>query len=147
MNRTVSLAHRYPLATLPAVDHNSVPAFAARRPRCPTGSTTHCARFDFRAATDAIWQVVLAGNRTLEHERPWELGRRPNDPVIRARLNTVLAALVHTCRILAEQCTPFIPDGAARLLRQLGTGTKLGPVGPPFARLDTSTPNLITTAS
>jgi methionyl-tRNA synthetase len=146
VNRTVSLAHRYPLATLPAVDHNSVPAFTAAA-ALPDRIDDALARFDFRAATDAIWQVVLAGNRTLEHERPWELGRRPNDPVIRARLNTVLAALVHTCRILAEQCTPFIPDGAARLLRQLGTGTQLGPVGPPFARLDTSTPNLITNAS
>jgi methionyl-tRNA synthetase len=123
-----------------------VPAFTAAA-ALPDRIDDALARFDFRAATDAIWQVVLAGNRTLEHERPWELGRRPNDPVIRARLNTVLAALVHTCRILAEQCTPFIPDGAARLLRQLGTGTQLGPVGPPFARLDTSTPNLITNAS
>ena len=84
------------------------------------------ARFEFRAATDAIWQVVLAGNRTLEHERPWELGRRPNDPVIRARLNTVLAALVHTCRILAEQCTPFISDGAARLSGKSAPAPSLG---------------------
>ena len=146
VNRTVSLAHRYPLATLPAVDHNSVPAFTAAA-ALPDRIDDALARFEFRAATDAIWQVVFAGNRTLEHERPWELGRRPNYPVIRARLNTVLAALVHTCRILAEQCTPFIPDGAARLLQELGTVTQLGPVGPPFARLDTSTPNLITNAS
>jgi hypothetical protein len=57
----------------------------------------------------------------------------------------VLTALVHRCRILAEQCTAFIPDGAAQLLRQLGTGTQPGPVGPTFAPLDTSTPNLIGT--
>ena len=146
VNRTVTLTHRYPLEPLPAVNRNSVSALTAAA-ALPDRIDNALARFDFRAATDAIWEVVLTGNRTLEHERPWELGRHPTDPTIRARLNTVLAALVDACRTLAEECTPFIPDGAAQLLRQLGTGTRPGPVGPTFALLNTSTPDPITIAS
>jgi methionyl-tRNA synthetase len=95
------------------------------------------ARFDFRAATEAIWSVVQAGNRLAETERPWELARRADhgDRAAAARLDEVLAVLTGACRVLATELGPFLPAGAAALGRQLHAphGTIAPPV-PVFTR-------------
>ncbi|GAA2622055.1 methionine--tRNA ligase [Dactylosporangium fulvum] len=85
------------------------------------------ARFDLRAATDALWTVVDEGNRLVESSRPWQL----TGPA----LDAVLATLVHSCRVLAKELEPFLPSGAARLRTQLGTGNQVGPAIPAFPRL------------
>jgi methionyl-tRNA synthetase len=79
------------------------------------------ARFDFRAATGAIWSVVQAGNRFAETERPWELARRAaaGDHAASSRLDEVLGILTGACRALATELGPFLPGGAAALGRQL----------------------------
>jgi len=96
------------------------------------------ARFDFRAATGAIWSAVQAGNRLIETQRPWELARRENqgDHAAAAQLDGLLGVLAGACRVLATELAPFLPAGSAALSRQLGTGD--GPAAPPapvFARL------------
>ncbi|HEY2488399.1 MAG TPA: methionine--tRNA ligase [Streptosporangiaceae bacterium] len=73
--------------------------------------------FDFRAAADAIWDIVDAANRYIEDVRPWQLARSHRHPEA-ARLDAVLALLVHACRCLAGQLAPFVPDIAARLAAQ-----------------------------
>ncbi|MCO8277296.1 methionine--tRNA ligase [Actinoplanes sp. TRM 88003] len=81
--------------------------------------------FDFRAATGAIIDVVDRANRYVEAEQPWRLTRDSG-------LDEVLATLVHTCGVLADELEPFIPSGARRLREQLGGG----PTGPVFPRWD-----------
>jgi methionyl-tRNA synthetase len=73
--------------------------------------------FDFRAAADAIWDIVDAANRYIEDVRPWQLARSHRHPEA-ARLDAVLALLVHACRCLAGQLASFVPDIAARLAAQ-----------------------------
>lgn len=79
------------------------------------------ARFDFRAATDAIWSVVQSGNRLAETERPWELARRAErgDRAASTRLDEALAILTGACRVLAAELAPFLPTGAAAIASQL----------------------------
>jgi methionyl-tRNA synthetase len=139
VNRTVSLVQRCKLQRLNAAELDTVPTSlgpalgaAAALPARIDGAL---ARFDFRAATDAIWDVVAAANRAVDAERPWELARRD---AAAARLQVVLSALVTVCRAVSTECAPFIPDGAGRLRRQLGAGASVGPVGPAFLRLDGS---------
>jgi methionyl-tRNA synthetase len=95
--------------------------------------------FDFRAAADAIWDIVDAANRYIEDVRPWQLARSQRNPEA-ARLDAALALLVHACRCLAGQLAPFVPDTAARVAAQC---TPAGPLGqlpeaePVFPRLAT----------
>ncbi len=95
------------------------------------------ARFDFRAATGAIWSVVQAGNRLAETERPWELARRAErgDRAAATRLDEVLGVLTGACRTLATELGPFLPGGSAALSEQLSP--QHGAIAPPvpvFAR-------------
>ena len=83
------------------------------------------AAFDFRAATDAIIDVVDGANRLIEAERPWELARTDPD-----RFDAVLAALIHTARTLAVELEPFLPTGSAHLSHQLRDGARPAPVFP-----------------
>ena len=96
------------------------------------------ARFDFRAATGAIWSVVQAGNRLIETERPWELARREQqgDHPAAGRLDEVLGVLAGACRVLAAELEPFLPAGSAALSRQLRADDGvIAPPAPVFARL------------
>jgi methionyl-tRNA synthetase len=70
--------------------------------------------------------AVDTANRFIEAERPWE---RPDGR------DDVLATLVHACRIIAGELTPFLPTGADRLRTQLGSGGVIGRPQPAFPRL------------
>jgi methionyl-tRNA synthetase len=155
VNRTLSLVHRYrdgrvpeppgtgsfgsaaaagPIAAgLPAA---GLPAagLIAQCAELPGRVDRALAGFDFRAATGALCSVVDAGNRLVEAERPWELAR--NGSCAAARLDAVLAILVHACRVLATELQPFLPTGAERLRSQLLSGGHVGRPEPAFPRLD-----------
>jgi methionyl-tRNA synthetase len=92
-------------------------------------------RFDFRAATEAISNVVDLGNRLVNAEKPWELARAgtAGDPAASARLDEVLAVLIHACRVVSIELQPFIPTGATALLRQLHA-PRTAPPTPVFPR-------------
>ncbi|WP_409465220.1 methionine--tRNA ligase [Amycolatopsis sp. GA6-003] len=72
------------------------------------------ADFDFRAATGAVVEAISDANRFVEQTRPWTLSG--ND------LDEVLGTVLGTCRVLATELSPFLPDGAARLRAQLDRG-------------------------
>lgn len=139
-NRTLTLVHKYrdghltkPSGTT-SLGTQLVKAYQA----LPHLIDETLARFDFRAATDALWSVVEAGNRLAETQRPWELARREEqgEEPATAQLDKVLSVLVEACRILAAELEPFIPTGSSALSNQFHTDH--GPVAPPtpvFARL------------
>ncbi|WP_210408368.1 hypothetical protein [Allokutzneria sp. NRRL B-24872] len=113
VNRVITLAHR--------LRDGRVVAPAART-RAAAGLAERIdealADFDFRAATAAVVEVVDDANRLLDKEKPWTSSG--ND------LDRVLAVLVSTCRVLAEEIGVFLPHGAARLRDQLGRKANLG---------------------
>ncbi|GAA4931187.1 methionine--tRNA ligase [Actinoplanes utahensis] len=85
-------------------------------------------RFDFRAATGALWSVVDEGNRYVESERPWE-------PAAEERRDAVLGTLIAACRLVTAELEPFLPAGAARLRDRLLTGDHVARPEPVFPRL------------
>jgi methionyl-tRNA synthetase len=138
VNRTLSLVHKYRAGQAPQAPG---PGEAVR---LADASATLAGRvdralddFDFRAATDALCSVVDEGNRLVEAARPWELARaeRAGDSSATTRLDTVLASLVGTCRLLANELRPFLPLGAQRLRAQLLSGHRVGHPQPAFPRL------------
>ena len=105
---------------------------AGRLRRLPAEIDAALASFDFRTAAGLVIDTVDAANRLVNETRPWELARagRTDD------LDGALAALVHTCRTVAIELSPFVPTLAARLDSQLGgRGVQLPPVKPAFPRL------------
>jgi methionyl-tRNA synthetase len=75
------------------------------------------ARFDFRAAATAVFDIVEQANRYVETTAPWHLARaeRAGDAAAGERLDQVLGALVAACQVLASEVWPFLPDLAARV--------------------------------
>jgi methionyl-tRNA synthetase len=122
VNRTITLVHRTRDGRVaPAGDGVGGAALL------PGRIDRALARFDPRAATDALWAVVEEANRLVETARPWQLTGRD--------LDAVLSTLVYTGRTLATELTPFLPGAAARLRDQLGTGEHVGRPVPAFPRL------------
>jgi methionyl-tRNA synthetase len=68
--------------------------------------------FDFRAATTSLWEVVAEANRFVAETRPWELAADD-------RLADVLATLLATCRLVAQELEPFLPAASARIATAL----------------------------
>jgi methionyl-tRNA synthetase len=113
--------------------------------RTPEAVRTALARFDFRAAAAAVFEIVEQANRYVEVAAPWHLARaeRAGDTAVGdtgagARLDQVLGALVAACQVLAAEIWPFVPDLAARVAAAChdfdGTLPRPQPV---FPRIDT----------
>jgi methionyl-tRNA synthetase len=65
----------------------------------------------FHKALDALWQVIAAGDRYLNEQKPWSL--KTTDA---ARMKTVLYVGAEVVRHLAILAQPVVPAAAARLL-------------------------------
>jgi methionyl-tRNA synthetase len=134
VNRVVTLVHR--LRSGVVAVGSPVPGDAALRAACDgVGPAVDAALagYDFRAATSAVWSVVVEANRYVERWRPWELGGAADRDV----LDGCLAALVAACRVIAGELAPFLPDLGARVARQV-TGEVLPPAVPLVRRLSRS---------
>lgn len=72
---------------------------------------------NLRAAAGAIWEVVSEANRFVSATQPWELARRARggDAAASRRFDAVLAVLFGTCRLVARELRPFLPDAAERI--------------------------------
>jgi methionyl-tRNA synthetase len=77
--------------------------------------------FDFRRATEVVWQIADEANRYVNRTRPWDLARAGD----RRELNAVLSGLLLACQAAGTQLAPFLPDAAAGITVQCtpdGTG-------------------------
>lgn len=119
-NRTLALVARYRGGQVPQVTDSSrvAPELVRAVGALPGSIDDALARFDFRAATDAVWAVVVLGNRLVNAEKPWELAAATDDPAAVDRLDRVLAVLASACRGVAAELQPLVPTGAGALLRQ-----------------------------
>jgi methionyl-tRNA synthetase len=112
----------------------------------PAAVATALARFDFRAAASAVFQIVEQANRYVEATQPWHLGRaeRAGDVAAGERLDRVLGALITSCQVLAAEIWPFLPDLAARIAAacndSAGTLPKPLPVFPRIELASASSP-------
>jgi methionyl-tRNA synthetase len=72
-------------------------------------------RLQFRAAFEAVGEIVQAGNGYIEKEQPWALNKK-GDP----RLATVLRTVLELTHAAALLLLPVMPARMAELLRRLG---------------------------
>ena len=147
VNRVVSLVRKYrdgvvpEVAELPPGSRELVDA--SRRALAETDAAL--ALGDFRLATSAVWSIAVTANRFISQTRPWLLGpaAAAGDERAGRQLNAVLALLVHSCRELAIQLEPFLPEVSARIAAQV-TPASLPAPEPVFARIE---PGLVRAAA
>ncbi len=85
--------------------------------------------FAFHRALEAIWELLAAGNKYIDQQKPWELAKRDRQAAARV--------VGHTCealRVAALFLSPFIPAAAEKIWAQLGltgalTEARLGEAG------------------
>jgi methionyl-tRNA synthetase len=116
VNRTITLVTRFrPNGVRPTPPPNQpLLAVLAQASGAIDGALD---RFDFRAAADALWNVVNEANRFVSATRPWELAQaeRSGFGAPNARLDTVLSVLVNACDAIAAELRPFLPNAATRI--------------------------------
>lgn len=143
LHRTMSMVRKYRGGEVPPID--ALPTDEALVVACETvpGEVDAAMdRFDFRTAAAAIFGIVDAANRYVETTTPWTLAHaeKNGDADATKQLNTALATLVHACRTLADELTPFLPDAAREAARQLGDGQhQIGDPSPLFPRIEIPT--------
>ena len=118
-------------------------ALLAAIERAPEAVKSALARFDFRAAVAAVWEIVAQANRYVEAAEPWQLARaeRAGDAEAGQRLDQVLGALIAACQVLAAEIWPFLPDLAARVAAACDDfGGTLPRPQPVFPRIETAVP-------
>ncbi len=74
--------------------------------------------FHISEAMEAVMELAKASNKYIDETEPWLLGR---DDTKHDRLKRVLFTLTENLRILGVLLTPFIPDTADEIFRQLQT--------------------------
>jgi methionyl-tRNA synthetase len=107
--------------------------------RAPGEVRAALGRFDFRAATSAVWAIVEQANRYVDATEPWHLAKaeRAGDTAAGRRLDAVLGALVTACQVLAAELWPFLPDLAARVALACNeSGGRLPRPRPVFPRIE-----------
>jgi methionyl-tRNA synthetase len=121
VNRVVSLIHRYRDGEAPAASGGAPDALAleAAIRNAPGLIARALEDFDFRRATEAVWQIAVEANRYVNRTRPWDLARAGNP----AELDAVLSALLGSCQAIGTHLVPFLPDAAVRIIRQCTLGS------------------------
>ena len=140
VNRTVSMIHKYRGGTIPPMPAPA-PDIALTRviEKTPAAIDVAMERFDFRQATAALWKIVEEANRYVVEVEPWNLAKaeKTGDADAGRRLGDALALLIHASRTVARELTPFLPDAAQRVAKQLGSGgDQLDKPQPLFPRIE-----------
>ncbi|HUX86591.1 MAG TPA: methionine--tRNA ligase [Chloroflexota bacterium] len=124
LNRTVSMINRYLGGEIPAAGPSEPADHEIQAMALAMFDQMNRAfdRLEFVAAADAVRAVVSRANRFVEETAPWKLAKSD-----RLRLNTVLATLAETERLIAVALAPFMPTTSERMLDQLGATGVLAP--------------------
>ena len=77
----------------------------------------------FHKALVAIWELINQANKYIASMAPWALAK---DPGKAGRLNTVLYQLLEVLRFVAVLISPFMPQTAEKIQRQLGIAEGAG---------------------
>ncbi len=80
-------------------------------------------RLQINRALDNVWELVSVVNKYLVAHEPWNLSKHVSK---KARLGTVLYNAAEALRIIAVLLSPVIPEGTARILKQLGVAESIG---------------------
>ena len=120
LSRTVSMVGKYFNGTLPearqadALDEELISLASGLRGRYEE----QMERYAFQNALAEVFKVIGRANKYIDENAPWVLAK--DMEANGTRLATVMYNLLEVLRISAILLTPFMPDSAAEILRQIG---------------------------
>ena len=120
LSRTVSMVGKYFDGTLPqarqadALDEELISLASGLRGRYEE----QMERYAFQNALAEVFKVIGRANKYIDENAPWVLAK--DMEANGTRLATVMYNLLEVLRISAILLTPFMPDSAAEILRQIG---------------------------
>ncbi len=119
LNRAVSMIDRYVGGIVPARPEmtESEAELIAAADALVERVDPLMSELEFSRALEAIWELVRCANRYVEQNEPWKLAKVPEG---RGRLDGVLYCLAEALRVTSIWITPFMPERAAEMRRQLG---------------------------
>lgn len=112
VNRSLSMLKRYRNGVVPA-RHDELAPDAAKAVQ---SAVENLRGHQLQSALEDIWGLVNRANQYVDQTAPFKLAK---DPAQAKRLDEVLYNLAETCRVLCVLLTPFIPESAAKIARQL----------------------------
>ena len=123
LSRTVSMVGKYFDGTLPAeqaVDAEKDAELESLIAGLRGKYEEQMEHFAFQNALAEIFKVIGRANKYIDENAPWVLAKdmEGNGP----RLARVMYNLLEVLRVSATLLTPFIPDSAAEVLKQIGAG-------------------------
>jgi methionyl-tRNA synthetase len=124
LNRTVSMIGRYRGGAIPPARETTATEESIRAVTVSSveGLFGALDRYDPQRALDAVWELVTRSNRYVEETAPWTLSKaaKGGDDAADRRLDTALATLAESVRIVGALLEPFLPETAEQILTQLG---------------------------
>ena len=120
LSRTVSMVGKYFNGTLPqarqadALDEELISLASGLRGRYEE----QMEHYAFQNALAEVFKVIGRANKYIDENAPWVLAK--DMEANGTRLATVMYNLLEVLRISAILLTPFMPDSAAEILRQIG---------------------------
>ena len=76
----------------------------------------HIAAFAYDSALEAIWKFVRRINRYVQQTQVWTLAKPDTKP----RMGTILYNSLEALRLISVLISPFIPDTAEKIQKQIG---------------------------
>ncbi|MFT8728255.1 methionine--tRNA ligase [Liquorilactobacillus ghanensis] len=124
LNRTVAMINKYTGGTIPALSRQT-----AFDEDLETAATAALEKYQqemdqvrFSNALEAVWQLVSRTNKYIDETEPWNLAK---DPAKQAQLDSVLAHLAASLRVIAVLLQPVMTHAPKEIFAQLGiSGTE-----------------------
>ena len=119
VNRTIVMVNRYADGKVPPVPRDRDLTAPLREAALETVHIIErgIPELNLNGILDAIWNLVREANRYIEIHAPWALAK---DPSRREDLEAVLYVLIETLRYLSILLTPFMPEKASEIWKQIG---------------------------
>ena len=118
VSRTITMAVKYCDGKVPEINpqkKDSVLHEAARKAVTEVESSFN--DMSLHKALIAIWDFINVTNKYIVENEPWTLGK---DPANKEKLAAIMYNLLAALRAIAILLTPFIPQTAEKILRQIG---------------------------
>jgi methionyl-tRNA synthetase len=123
-SRTLAMTGRYFGGAVPPFGDPEEPQDAALRSDLERAIDIYreeIPQLAFHKALMAVWDVVNAANRYIDHTAPWDVAK---DPARRGRLQRVIRTLLELNKTVAVLIAPFMPQTAEKMLARLGIERK-----------------------
>ncbi|MEN6622271.1 MAG: methionine--tRNA ligase, partial [Smithella sp.] len=122
VSRTITMAIKYCDGKVPAVSRELYDNLLLDAASRTVEEVKNCFQeMALHKALISIWEFINITNKYIVEKEPWTLGK---DPASKEKLIAIMYNLLAALRAIAILISPFIPQTAQKILRQIGVGNE-----------------------